>query len=266
MVRQMVEAIRSFFRVNFLAGLFIAVPFGITIGALSWVWTKIHTPLAQFFAITVGNNDNLPWSEFASALQDSNYSKAVIPLISLCILLLCILLLGIITRSIIGRVALLGVEGMVTRLPVVGMFYRSLKQLGEAFLSSDGKSKFKRAVAVQFPYRGCWTLAFVTGESEGLQLPISALADDARPMPAQGTMLTLFVPTAPLPTAGFMIFVPEQETVPLDIPVQDAIKMVVSVGMLSPGETQKSRSPVSASTPQGVVAGLQAGRADAVKP
>ncbi len=231
-----IKSIATFVRTNFIAGLFIAVPFAITIAFLAWIWGRIQEPLRGIFKIAAGPSDT-PWSDIFTAIQTSNYGKLFIPLISLVLLLVSILLLGILMRSIIGRVLLLSVENVVGRLPVIGMIYMSLKQLGEAFMPADGKPKFQRAVAVQFPCRGSWSLGFVTGEGD----LFAKMAKTSHPSRSPDQkFLTVFVPTAPLPTAGFIIVTPEEETIELAISVQDALKVVVSGGILNPTDKPKT--------------------------
>ena len=234
MVSRFFKAIIAFLRANFFAGLFVAVPFAITIVFLLWVWTKVQEPLVAIFK-TASTQTEMPWSSILNAIQTSQLSGLFIPLISLTVVLIAILLLGIAARSIIGRVALISVEAVVEKVPVVGLLYTSMKQLGEAFRSTDGQSKFQRAVAVQFPYKGSWAIGFVTGKSANV-LPIPKAAGST------AELLTVFVPTTPLPTAGFMIVVPEDETIPLEMPVQDALKLVISGGIISPGESQKHKA------------------------
>jgi uncharacterized membrane protein len=236
MVLSLFRSIRDFFRSNFVAGMFIAVPFGVTVASLVWLWGKINKPLADIFNVAVRTED-FPWSGVGDAIQASNYRQLLVPIVSLFLVLLSVLALGILTRSIIGRIALSGVEGVVARVPIVGMLYMSLKQLGEAFISKDGTSKFQRAVAVQFPYKNCWAIGFVTGKA-ALFLPAMPKAPDQ-----VGELLSVFVPTTPLPTAGFMIVVPEGDTMPLNMSVQDALKLVVSGGMIGPGESRRHQAP-----------------------
>ncbi len=140
-------------------------------------------------------------------------------------------------RSFIGRKMLKNIEVGVSRLPVVGMLYGSVKQLGDAFISQDGKSKFQRAVAVQFPCPGSWAIGFVTGPGENV---LRYVPKDKNTLSLTKT-ITVFVPTSPLPTAGFMLVVREAETMELDMSVQDALKMVVSGGMLAPTDSDEVR-------------------------
>jgi len=242
MVRKLFKSLRIFLRTNFLAGFFLAVPFAITIAALAWVWGKVHGPLKQIFEFTV-NAEEMPWSEIGTAIQKNDYSMLIVPMTSLALVLLSVLFLGIIARSIIGRMFLLSVENFVSRLPVIGMLYSSLKQLGDAFLSEDGTSKFQKAVAVQFPYKGVWALGFVTGDAAVIQAHMKNVEPEPR------KILTIFVPTTPLPTQGFMLMVPEDETRELTLSVQDALKLVVSGGMIGAGESHRRKPIAGAALP-----------------
>ena len=233
MIGTLFRLVRDFLRSNFIAGMFIAVPFAITVVFLVWVWGKINKPLSQIFAVAF--NEDFPLSQVGTAISSSNYGQLLIPVVSACVVLFCVLVLGILTRSIIGRMMLGGVEGLVGRLPVIGMLYMSLKQLGEAFVTTDGKSKFQRAVAVQFPHKGCWAIGFVTGEAATF-MPRAIVDSSGAPA---GKLLTVFVPTTPLPTAGFLVVVPDSDTMALNLTVQEALKMVVSGGILNPGESHR---------------------------
>ncbi len=233
-LRSVLRSLRDFARVNFLAGVFIAIPFAITIVCLAWIWGKLHGPLKKIFEVTI-TDENMPWSDIGLAIQEANWGMLVIPLIGLVLVLVVVLILGIIARSILGRMTLMAVENVIERLPVIGMLYMSLKQLGEAFMGSDGTSKFQRAVGVQFPYKGVWAIGFVTGNAEAIQAQMPNLE---KPKTRQ---LTVFVPTTPLPTQGFMLIVPEEETQPLSLSVQDALKLVVSGGMIGAGESHRRK-------------------------
>ena len=236
MLRRIWTAIRTFLRSNLVAGLFVAVPFAIIIAFLAVVWDRINKPLQNVFNTVSKTQNDMPWSKILFAIKDSKYEELVVPAISLLIIFVGIIFLGIVARSIIGRVLLAGVETVVTHLPVVGMLYTSLKQFGEAFIGPDGATKLKRAVAVQFPYKGCWTIGFVTGNASAIMLK-SPPSDDGK----KTERLTVIVLTTPMPTQGFLLMVPEEETIALDMPVQDAVKLVISGGIINPGESQRQK-------------------------
>jgi len=245
-----------------MAGMFIAVPFAITIYFFMLLWSRIADPLDRFFKIA-SLPKGMPWSRLFEAIADSKYDDIYIPLVSLFILLVAVLILGLIARSIFGRMALAGIENAVGRMPIVGMIYVSLKQMGEAFVTSEGTSKFKRVVAVQFPYKGSWAIGFVTGKAANIipRLPVSEGVSPVKP-----EYLSVLVPSTPFPTTSFMLIVPENETITLDIPVKEALKLVISGGAINPGDShgrlqkvaldeliRKGKSPGSTSVDSGVI-------------
>jgi uncharacterized membrane protein len=226
---------RNFLRRNFVTGFLVAVPFAVTTACLAWVWQQIDGPLNSFFHLVTGNPSNEgPWYKVYHALTASKFGEAVIPLVGLLLIILVVVLLGMIMRSFIGTQILRSIELGVGRLPLIGMLYGSIKQLGEAFISREGKSKFQRAVAVQFPCPGTWAIGFVTGPGDNMLRYVSKEKNALSGM----AMVTVFVPCSPLPTAGFTLIVPVAETMDLEMTVQDALKMVVSGGMLAPIEPQ----------------------------
>ena len=224
------KEIRKFLRTHFVTGLIVAVPFAVTIACLAWVWQQIDPPLSTVFRIVTGTETQEgPWSK---------YRTTVVPLIGFLVSVMMVTALGVIMRSVFGRRLLKKIEAGVGRLPVIGMLYGSVKQLGDAFISHDGKSKFQRAVAVQFPYPGAWAIGFVTGPGDNVLRYVSSEKDTGR----FEKTITVFVPTSPLPTAGFMLVVPASETLELDMSVQDALKLVVSGGMLAPIDAPKENA------------------------
>ncbi len=221
-------SVRNFLRSNFITGLLVAVPFALTIACLAWFWQKIDEPLHNVFELT--ESKNAPWSELFKAVKASEYKAMFVPLLGFALIVTGVTLLGVFMRSVVGRRILRSIEIGVGRLPVIGVLYGSIKQLGDAFIGQDGQSKFQRAVAVQFPYPGVWAIGFVTGPSDNV---LRHVAKEKNLLNAE-PRITVFVPTSPLPTQGFMLVVPASETMDLDMSVQDALKLVVSGGMLAP--------------------------------
>ena len=227
------RGIRDSVRANFIAGMFIALPLCVTVAVLVWIWGQLQGPLRKVFGFT--DTMGGPWDGIMEAFEGSRYEMLIPPVLGMCILLIAVLMLGILTRSIIGRFFLSIFEGLVARLPIVGMLYSSLKQLGEACVSEEGKSKFQSAVLVQFPMQGSWAIGFVTGHAFGplAETMAGPLQEEARvrgePPP---DVVTVFVPTTPLPTQGFTLVLLKSETRELPISVEEAIKLVISGGII----------------------------------
>ncbi|HEY9648438.1 MAG TPA: DUF502 domain-containing protein [Chroococcidiopsis sp.] len=140
--------------------------------------------------------------------------------IGLAVPMFCILLIGLMARNIVGRWLLDFGERVLQAIPLAGAVYKTLKQLLETLLK-DTSGKFRRVILIEYPRRGIWAVAFVTG----------TLALDLQG-PASGSMLSVFVPTTPNPTTGWYAVVPESEVVNLSISVEDAFKIVISGGIV----------------------------------
>lgn len=225
--------ISHFLRTNFVAGMFIALPLGVTVGFLVWLWGKMTPYLNFVFGIT---KDTDLMETIVGAYKDSQWSLLLPPLLGLTILLISVLILGIVTRSFLGRFFLGVFENFVARVPLVGVLYTSIKQLGEAFISEEGTSRFQSAVLVQFPMAGSWVIGFVTGTAYAplAETMAGPLRKDAEkrgvPVP---DIVTVFVPTTPLPTQGFTLVLPKSETRELPMSVEEAIKLVISGGIIN---------------------------------
>jgi uncharacterized membrane protein len=137
--------------------------------------------------------------------------------------LLTILLIGLMARNIAGKWLLDVGERLLQAIPLAGAVYKTLKQLLETLLKDSG-SKFRRVVLVEYPRRGVWALAFVTGTID---------REIQSQMPQQ--MLNLFIPTTPNPATGWYAVVPEQDVMDLSMSIEDAFKVVISGGIVNPG-------------------------------
>ena len=236
MAKLTTHPIRDFMRANFIAGMFIALPLAITTASLIWLWDLMDGPLSRIFGYTQKAGT---FSRIQDALRGSRYEELLPPLMGLMILILAILVLGIITRSIIGRFLFSRAELLMGHVPLVGILYSSLKQLAEAFLGKNSKHKFQSAVLVQFPMKGSWAIGFVTGTAYGpladnMAFPLRQEAIEKGEPPPD--IVTVFVPTTPLPTQGFTLVLPRSETRELPISVPDAIKLVISGGIIAQAE------------------------------
>ncbi|WP_341526543.1 DUF502 domain-containing protein [Nostoc sp. UHCC 0302] len=143
-------------------------------------------------------------------------------LVGLAVPLLSILLIGLMARNIAGRWLLDFGERLLQAIPLAGQVYKTLKQLLETLLK-DSNGRFRRVILVEYPRRGIWAIAFVTGA-----ISAEIQAQMSRPM------LSVFIPTTPNPTTGWYAVVPEDEVVNLSMSIEDAFKIVVSGGIVAP--------------------------------
>jgi uncharacterized membrane protein len=148
-----------------------------------------------------------------------------IPGFGLILSVLIVLATGVLARNFFGRRLLRWWEGLLSRIPIVRSIYSSVKQVSDTMLSPKGNA-FRTVVLVQFPQPGHWTLGFIVGEpSAPVERKLGA------------GFVTVYVPTAPNPTSGYVLFVAEAELRDADITVDDALKFHVSLGVVTPGGT-----------------------------
>lgn len=203
-------------RKYFITGLLILVPLAITL----WVLNLIISTMDQSLLL-------LPESWRPEALFGFR-----IPGLGTILTLLIIFLTGLATRNFIGRYIIMLWEKLLTHIPVVKSIYSSVKQVSDTLLSSSGNA-FRKAVLVQYPREGSWTIAFHTG------IPGGEIKKHL-----QGDYVSLYVPTTPNPTSGFFLIVPRADTIELEMSVDMALKYVVSMGVVAP-EQQPDRKIIS---------------------
>lgn len=136
---------------------------------------------------------------------------------------------GAVAVNYIGGKVLIWTEALFSRIPLIRTVYGSIKKLAETILSDTSRS-FRQPVLLEYPRRGIWSIAFVTGEAFG---EVQARTDDK--------VVTCFVPTTPNPTSGFIVMVPEGDLVRLEMSVEDAMRLVISLGVVSPDEAAGPR-------------------------
>ncbi|WP_299820119.1 DUF502 domain-containing protein [uncultured Jannaschia sp.] len=202
-------------RNNFLTGLIVIAPIGLTFwliwSVIGWIdgWVLPFVP-ARY------RPDIWLLQKFGLDLDIRG--------IGVGFFLLFTLIVGWAAKGIIGRSILRFAENLVQTMPIVRSVYGGLKQIAETILAQD-QSSFEQACLVEYPRRGIWAIGFVSTTAKG---EIAARAE----VP----MLSIFLPTTPNPTSGFLLLVPEDDVVILDMSVEDAAKLVISAGLVYPGE------------------------------
>ena len=140
-------------------------------------------------------------------------------------------IVGMLTKGLFGRQLVRFGEGLVDRTPVVRSIYNAVKQIVETIFAQS-KSSFQKACLVEYPRKGIWAVAFVSTEAKG-ELPGKMDEPD---------VLSVFLPTTPNPTSGFLLFVPRRDVVMLDMSVEEAAKMVISAGLVVPPTPEEIRA------------------------
>lgn len=131
---------------------------------------------------------------------------------------------GIVAANVLGQRLIELWEALIRRIPIVKSLYSSVKQVSETLFSEGGQA-FRTAVLVEYPRRGAWTVAFVTGEPPAAVVGGTGVAEP---------MIAVYVPTTPNPTSGFLLLVPESEIIPLELGIDEALKYVISLGTITP--------------------------------
>ncbi|PRY75048.1 putative membrane protein [Yoonia maritima] len=212
-------------RSNFLAGLIIVAPIGLTLWLIwtvvgwidSWVWPFV--PDAYHPEELVNRLLNRgPGDEITVNVRG----------IGVFIFLIFTVMVGWTGKGLIGRSFIRIGERFVDRMPVVRSIYNAAKQLAETVFSQRDTS-FDKACMVEYPRKGIWAIAFVSTNAKG---EIDAKLSNGEPV------VTVFLPTTPNPTSGFLLFLPQSEVKFLDMTVEDAAKLVISAGLVYPNKKQ----------------------------
>lgn len=165
----------------------------------------------------------------------------VIPGAGVLVFFVSTVLLGILARGLLGHWIIRLWDRLFDRLPVVRAVYGSLKQITEVVLGQD-VAKFDKACLVEYPRPGLWAIGFISTRARGEMHHKLSISDQE--------ILSIFVPTTPNPTSGFLLFAPQQDIIFLDMGVDDAIKLVISAGLVYPDPDDPSGHPIPASSPR----------------
>jgi uncharacterized membrane protein len=207
----------------FVAGILAFAPLGITIWAMAWIIQRLdNLLLPHLLSLVYPGIDELPQVPFIGALFT----------------LLVILLMGVIARHFFGTEFVRAWERLLARVPVARNIYGGVKQLFEAIFTRNQQSQFNRVVLIEYPRKGIYAIAFTTGPARG---PVQEAT--AR------RMINCFLPTTPNPTSGFYLLVPDDEVVEVALSVEEAFKLIMSAGMVSPEDLPTSAGGVPAEAP-----------------
>jgi len=185
------------FKPAFISGLIIAIPLGITIFTLQFIFRFVDNIFGKYF------REILPF---------------YIPGIGIISTFIIILALGAIINHWLGRKFFERVEKRMSKLPLLGSLYTVSRQIVE-IIGSSRRKEFQKVIFLQYPAEGIWTLGFVTGQS---------ISHDGK------RIYNVFVPTTPNPTSGYMVFIPYEDAVDTSYTIEEGLKILISGGMLAP--------------------------------
>lgn len=152
-----------------------------------------------------------------------NFVPYAVPGLGLLLLLVILFLIGMLTTGYVGKFFVRLGEKIIRKMPIVSSIYSLMKQIFETFLSQKSRS-FSEVVLVEYPRKGLWTIAFVSKDVTGGEIENKV----------KQKTLSIYVPTTPNPTSGFLIFIPENDVIKLDMSVEEGIKYVISCGIVTP--------------------------------
>ena len=199
----------SHIRRYFITGLLIWVPLVITV----WVLSLLVGIMDQTLLL-------LPPEFHTEGLIGTH-----VPGLGVVLTLLIVFVTGVLAANILGQRLVRFWEGVLARIPVVNSIYTGVKQVSDTLFAPGGQA-FRKAVLVQWPIEGTWTIAFITGTPGG---------DVANHL--KGDYLSIYVPTTPNPTGGYFVMVPRSAVVELDMSVDDALKYIISMGVAAPNDS-----------------------------
>jgi len=227
-------------RANFLTGIVVVAPVGLTAWLVWTIITWVDDKIVPLVPATYNPGSYLPFQ---------------VPGFGLVVFAVFTAVVGYLTRNLFGKRLVSMAEGWVDRMPIVRSIYNALKQIVETILSQS-KTSFKQACLVEYPRKGLWAVAFVSTETKG-ELPGKIGRQD---------LMSVFLPTTPNPTSGFLLFVPREDVIFLDMTIEEAAKLIISAGLVTPPVADQravEAARLAALTPRGAGAGR---RSDAPGP
>ena len=201
------------FKYYIFTGLLSILP----VAATYWILLKLF----QFFST--------PGAAIVEFIFKDKVPKYVPELAGFILTILFISFAGMVVSNVLGKRIYAWFETVLSRIPVVSVVYRTIKQITSS-LSGPNRQAFKKVVYIEYPRKGIWTLTMVTGES------INKTGEK---------YYHIFVPTTPNPTSGFMLYIPQNDTLETEMSVEEGLKIIISGGMLAPGTNQLVSSDVS---------------------
>lgn len=203
----------SWLRTSFLTGLIVIAPIGLT----AWlIWSAVGA--IDDFILPMIPGRLLPDSNAARDLDGIGVIMA----------LFLVTFVGWLAKGLAGRTLIAFGENLLKRLPVVRSIYSGAKQIAETVLT-ESEGNFRATCLVEYPRKGVWAVGFVASSAKE-ELAARSEAEDA--------LMTVFVPTTPNPTSGFLLYIPRSQVVELDMPLEAGAKLIISAGLVYPDQTQ----------------------------
>jgi uncharacterized membrane protein len=215
-------------RASFLTGLVVIAPVGLTV----WlIWSVVGW--IDGFVLPLVPVHYQPDKLIQTYLGLDPSVQINVRGIGVVIFLLFTIIIGWVAKGFIGRSLIRWAESLVERTPVVRSIYSGIKQISETIFAQSERS-FETACLIEYPRKGIWAIGFISTTAKG---EISERAGNT------GALLSIFVPTTPNPTSGFLLFFPAEDVIELDMTVEDAAKLVISAGLVYPNGKNPTEPP-----------------------
>ena len=199
----------------FLTGLLVLVPIFVTLAIVKWIFDLLTGGIPR----ALEHMDN----PYVTELLHHNLSAFSVRMLSLLVLVLGVTLVGLVARNVVGRKAITLLEQVFLRLPMVRTVYSTVRQIGHAVMAGGDNGMFRQVVMIEYPRRGSYVIAFAT--AEGSEECCRHTGED---------LVSLFVPTTPNPTSGFLLLVPRGDLTHLSMTVAEGMRLVISGGVVQP--------------------------------
>lgn len=200
-------------RQYFITGLLVWLPMAVTVWVVTWLYGLFDGISRN---VLQASNAVFPGQALLAKISSA-------PGVGVLMVLLIIVLTGVFVTNIFGQWAVRQWDRMMNRIPVVRSIYTSVKQVSDTLFSGSGNA-FSKALLIRYPHNEAWAMAFLTGKPGG---------EVARKL--EGDYVSAFIPTTPNPTSGFFIMLPRSHVIELDMSVDDALKYIISMGVVVPG-------------------------------
>ncbi|QGX98420.1 DUF502 domain-containing protein [Roseovarius faecimaris] len=198
-------------RASFLTGIVVIAPVALTVwlvwAVIGWI-DSVVLPLVPY------------------DFQPEKYIGINLRGVGVIIFLIFTIFVGWVAKGLIGRSLINFAESLVDRMPVVRSIYSGVKQIAETVFAQSERS-FEKACLIQYPRKGIWAIGFISTTAKG---------EIARRAETSGELMSIFLPTTPNPTSGFLLFLPKEDVIELDMSVEEAAKLVISAGLVYPGD------------------------------
>ena len=220
----------------FFRGLAVLLPTIVTIWILAWGYSFIQKNIGIYI------NRGLVWLIMRIPFLMASWSEEMLTkfwvngagsIAGFVIALIAVFIVGALLASVVGKAIWRMIEGFIMNTPLLRRVYPYVKQITDFLLTQDEHEKmFSRVVALEYPRKGTWSIGFVTGS--GLKRVVDNVEKE---------FLTILIPNSPMPVTGYVIMVPKEQTIALDMTVEEAFRFTISAGVIAPGSQQVAALP-----------------------